>query len=124
MMTDPVNQVITDLFSGRDGRFIKVGEQWLGAFPDGLVIIKKVAQDQFGYQVEARVIPLAAVDVITTYRYGLDEDPGDNHGGEVLIKVLDGGEFRLGLKGMARHGYQEKDFAWVSELLRFKLRIE
>jgi hypothetical protein len=55
--------VITDLFSCRDGRFIKVGEQWLGAFPDGLVIIKKVEHDPFGYQVEARVFPLSAVDV-------------------------------------------------------------
>jgi hypothetical protein len=33
MMTDPVKQVITDFFSGRDGRFIKVGEQWLRPGP-------------------------------------------------------------------------------------------
>jgi hypothetical protein len=41
-----------------------------------------------------------------------------------LITVPNGEEFRLGLEGMAHHGYQEQDFAWVSELLRFKLRIE
>ncbi|HEX9762159.1 MAG TPA: hypothetical protein VGA97_03570 [Acidimicrobiia bacterium] len=81
-MIDPVKQVITDFFSGRDGRFIRAGEQWLGAFPDGLVIIKNVEHDQFGYQVEARVFPLSAVVVFTTYRYGPEENPGDNHGGE------------------------------------------
>ena len=66
-MTDPVKQLITDLFSGRDGRFIKVGEQWLGALPGGLVIIKKVEHVQFGYQVEARLVPLSGADVFTTY---------------------------------------------------------
>ncbi len=123
MKTDPVKQVITDLFSGRDVHFIKVGEQWLGAFPEGLVIITKVEEDQFGYQVEARVVPLSAVDVFTTYRYGPQKNPGDDHEGEVLITVPNG-EFRLVLKGMARHEYQEQDFAWVSELLRFKLKFE
>jgi hypothetical protein len=101
-----------------------VGEQWLGAFPDGIVIIKKVEHVQFGYQVEARVFPLSAVDVFTTYQYGYEENPGDSHGGEVSITVPNGEEFRLGLEGMAHHGYEEQEFAWVSELLRFKLRIE
>jgi hypothetical protein len=88
------------------------------------VIIKKVEHVQFGFQVDARVFPLSAVDVFTTYAYGYEENPDEDDGGEVLITLLNGEEFRLGLKGLAHPGYQEQDFAWVSELLRFKLGIE